>query len=57
MKPFFSLMVVFLLTACTQTPGDKVETVAVGSGVFEIVLHADGELLAAESTPVKPPTR
>ncbi len=55
MKPFISLMVVFLLTACTQAPGDKVETVAVGSGVFEIVLHADGELLAAESTPVKPP--
>jgi len=29
--------------------------VAVGSGLFEISLHADGELRAAESTPIKPP--
>jgi multidrug efflux pump subunit AcrA (membrane-fusion protein) len=30
--------------------------VAVGSGLFEITLHADGELRAAESTPIKPPS-
>lgn len=29
--------------------------VTVGSGIFEISLHADGELRAAESTPIKPP--
>ena len=29
--------------------------VTVGSGLFEISLHADGELRAAESTPITPP--
>jgi multidrug efflux pump subunit AcrA (membrane-fusion protein) len=41
--------------ACGQAPQDRVEMVAVGSGMFEITLQADGELRAAESTPIKPP--
>jgi len=44
-----------ILVACGQSAADKVETVAVGSGLFEIILHAKGELRAAESTPIKPP--
>lgn len=55
MKPVLVLMISLLLGACGQAPQEKVEMVAVGSGVFEISLHADGELRAAESTPIKPP--
>jgi multidrug efflux pump subunit AcrA (membrane-fusion protein) len=44
-----------LLTGCDQASREKVEMVTVGSGLFEINLHADGELRAAESTPIKPP--
>lgn len=46
---------VSLLGACDSSPADNVEMVRVGSGTFEIVLHAEGELRAAESTPIKPP--
>lgn len=56
MKPLLSLMTMLLVAACGQAPQDKVETVPVGSGLFEIVLYADGELLAAESTPITPPS-
>jgi HlyD family secretion protein len=55
MKLFKTLILILALTACSQTSQDQVETVAVGSGLFEINLHADGELRAAESTPIKPP--
>jgi multidrug efflux pump subunit AcrA (membrane-fusion protein) len=40
---------------CDQSTQESVEMVSVGSGLFEINLHADGELRAAESTPIKPP--
>jgi len=49
------LMLVMAVTACGKSPLDRVETVQVGSGVFEITLHAKGELKAAESTPINPP--
>lgn len=49
------LTLVMTVSGCGESPLDSVETVLVGSGVFEIVLHAKGELKAAESTPVKPP--
>jgi HlyD family secretion protein len=55
MKLFHAMILILALTACRQTPQNEVETVAVGSGLFEISLHADGELRAAESTPIKPP--
>jgi HlyD family secretion protein len=55
MRSFPGLIIVLALTACGQSPQDRVETVPVGSGLFEINLHAYGELLAAESTPIKPP--
>lgn len=55
MKPFLSLIMILLVSACGQGSQDRVETVPVGSGLFEINLHADGELLAAESTPITPP--
>jgi len=55
MKNSAVLILVLALVACGQSPQDKVETVVVGSGLFEISLHADGELRAAESTPIKPP--
>lgn len=48
-------ILLLLLAACGKSAQDQVETVAVGHGVFEIVLHADGELRAAESTPITPP--
>lgn len=44
-----------LIAGCDQAGREKVEMVSVGSGLFEINLHADGELRAAESTPIKPP--
>ncbi len=49
------MMLVFALSSCGGATTDGVETVVVGSGLFEIVLYADGELRAAESTPIKPP--
>ena len=55
MKPVLILIMILTVAACSQSPQDKVEMVAVGSGLFEISLHADGELRAAESTPIKPP--
>jgi HlyD family secretion protein len=55
MKTFLPLITILVLAACGQSAVDKVETVAVGSGLFEIILHAKGELRAAESTPIKPP--
>jgi len=55
MKPVLILILCLAAAACSQSPQDKVEMVPVGSGVFEISLHADGELRAAESTPIKPP--
>ncbi len=56
MKHFPVLTVIFALAACGQASQSGVETVAVGSGLFEITLHADGELRAAEATPIKPPS-
>ncbi len=55
MKPFAALITCLILIACGQSGVDKVETVVVGSGLFEIILHAEGELRAAQSTPIKPP--
>ena len=55
MKTSVVLILVLALAACGGSPQDTVETVTVGSGLFEISLHADGELRAAESTPIKPP--
>jgi len=51
----FVLILVMAVSGCGKSPVDSVETVLVGSGVFEIMLHAKGELRAAESTPIKPP--
>jgi RND family efflux transporter MFP subunit len=50
-----AFIIPLIMVACGQSETDKVETVAVGSGLFEIILHAEGELRAAESTPIKPP--
>jgi len=55
MKRSAILILVLALAACGRSSQEKVETVTVGSGLFEISLHADGELRAAESTPIKPP--
>jgi len=55
MKTLPALIMSLVLAACGQSAADKVETTVVGSGLFEIILHAKGELRAAESTPVKPP--
>lgn len=55
MKPVLVITLTLALTACAQSQQDQVEMVIVGSGLFEINLHADGELRAAESTPIKPP--
>jgi multidrug efflux pump subunit AcrA (membrane-fusion protein) len=54
-RHFTVLTLILALAACGQTSQVGVETVAVGSGLFEISLHADGELQAAEATPIKPP--
>ena len=56
MKHFTVLSLILALAACGQSSKPGVETVAVGSGLFEITLHADGELRAAEATPIKPPS-
>ena len=56
MKHFPVLILILALSACDQASRGGVETVAVGSGLFEISLHADGELRAAEATPIKPPS-
>jgi len=50
-----AFIIPLIMVACGQSETDKVETVAVGSGLFEIIQHAEGELRAAESTPIKPP--
>jgi len=55
MKTLFILMIGFVLSSCGQSSSESVEMVQVGSGMFEIILHAKGELRAAESTPIKPP--
>ncbi|GMR15623.1 MAG: efflux RND transporter periplasmic adaptor subunit [Gammaproteobacteria bacterium] len=55
MKILAVLIMGLVLAACGQSDADKVETVLVGSGLFEITLRAKGELRAAESTPIKPP--
>lgn len=55
MRLFLILIISLVLAACGHSTVDKVETVEVGSGLFEIILHAKGELRAAESTPIKPP--
>jgi len=55
MKILSVLIMSVLLGACGQSSMDNVETVTVGSGLFEITLFAKGELRAAESTPIKPP--
>lgn len=55
MRHFTVLTLILALAACGQASQVGVETVAVGSGLFEISLHADGELQAAEATPIKPP--
>ncbi len=55
MKAVGILTMVLLLVACGPASEDRVETIFVGSGQFDISLHADGELRAAQSTPIKPP--
>jgi multidrug efflux pump subunit AcrA (membrane-fusion protein) len=55
MKSILWPISILLLVACGRSPEDTVEMVDVGNGLFEIILHADGELVAAESTPIKPP--
>ena len=55
MKILSVLIMGVMLGACSQSSVENVETVAVGSGLFEITLYAKGELRAAESTPIKPP--
>ena len=55
MRHFTVLTLILALAACGQTSKVGVETVTVGSGLFEITLHADGELQAVEATPIKPP--
>jgi len=55
MKTFSALIMSLVLAACGRSAVDKVETVAVGSGLFEIILYTTGELRAAQSTPIKPP--
>lgn len=55
MKIIVVTALILLLSACGQSTQDAVETVKVGSGLFEISLHANGELRAAESTPITPP--
>ena len=55
MKIVFGTVLILMLSACGSASQDTVETVKVGSGLFEISLHADGELRAAESTPITPP--
>jgi multidrug efflux pump subunit AcrA (membrane-fusion protein) len=49
------LIISVMAGACSQSSVENVETVAVGSGLFEITMYAKGELQAAESTPIKPP--
>ena len=56
MRHILVLILILALAACDQSSQGGVETVAVGSGLFEISLHADGELQAAEATPIKPPS-
>jgi len=55
MRIFLAFIITLALVACGQSAVDKVEMVTVGSGLFEIILYAKGELRAAESTPIKPP--
>jgi HlyD family secretion protein len=55
MKKLCVLILGALLGACSESSLETVETVAVGSGLFEITQFAKGELRAAESTSVKPP--
>jgi len=55
MRILLVFMTSLAMVACGQSEVDRVETVVVGSGLFEIILHANGELRAAESTAIKPP--
>jgi len=55
MKYFPVLISSLALAGCGKSPLDGVETVVVGNGLFEISLYAEGELRAAESTPITPP--
>jgi multidrug efflux pump subunit AcrA (membrane-fusion protein) len=55
MKTVMICVLSLALSACDQDARDEVEMVVVGDGLFEISLHAEGELQAAESTPIKPP--
>ena len=47
MKSVFVSVLILSLSACGPASQNTVESVAVGSGLFEINLHADGELQAA----------
>lgn len=55
MKTLPAWWLALLVAGCGQSTLEGVETVVVGSGLFEISLYATGELHAVESTPVKPP--
>lgn len=55
MKHIALIFTMLALFGCGESEVDKVETVVVGNGLFEIILYAKGELRAAESTPIKPP--
>lgn len=50
-----ALLAAGLLAACGDDAADQVETFVVAPGDFAISLQSKGELIAAESTPIKPP--
>ncbi len=54
MRRFLGLVIILLLTACGQNSQDRVETVPVGSGLFEINLHADGGHRQLQQQEVRP---
>ncbi len=55
MKPLPVICMLVLLSACGSSANEQVEVLRIETGRFDISLLADGELRAAESTPVTPP--
>ena len=56
MTRLFVMLLCLLLSACGAGEADQVETLEVRSGEFVISLLAKGELRAAQSTPIRPPS-
>ena len=56
MTRLFVMSLCLLLSACGAGEADQVETLEVRSGEFVISLLAKGELRAAQSTPIRPPS-